>query len=332
MVGPSARATVATLLAVVVASGAAPSGQPRSAIPVVAIVLTDGKLLPFAAKASGAWQTLPWPRHEFQEAQPSPFIPANPGSIPREWFAPLAALPSTWRLQPINGKGVAIHTMSPTRWQIATFDTVGFTTDYLDPDPKQRVYDFNAGIAVSGDVDALVVRELDESSSDWAHIVARHVKAFIGADHADARRRGTRMKGRTSAIATKELRAGDVSLYRVELDPKHAYQYFEATVQRAVDADPKRQNCAAPSVAYYGMIEQKGRTETVRWLSVDPPSCSDPAEVMEVVGGLRGTDGVRLIVEYSGDDWQSFGIVNPAAPEALVRRPAGSPGRGTLLH
>jgi hypothetical protein len=302
---------------------------------VVAIVLTDGKLLPLAVRPAAEWQMLPWPRHELSESQAPALIPPTTAGIPREWFVPLPALPATWRLQPINGtSATAIHAATPTRWQIATFDAVGLATDYVDPDPQQRSFDYNAGIAVSGNIDTLPVRELDEGSPEWAHLVARHVKSFLNADRADARKRSVRLKGRTTVTATKELRAGDVSLYRVELDPKHAYEYFEVVVQRPGNADPTRPvGCATASIEYRGVLELKGRTETVKWLSVAAPTCGDPANAAEVVGGLKSADGVRLVMELSGDDWQSFAIVNPAGPEfPVTRAPRGAGPLPALLQ
>jgi hypothetical protein len=327
MAATTARTIAAASLAMLVC-GTVSSGQPQPpATPVVAIVLTDGKLLPLAVRPASEWQMLPWPRHELAESPTPPSIPANAAAIPKEWFTPLSTLPATWRLQPINGQPTAIHTAAPTHWQIATFDAVGLATDYVDPDPAQRSFDYNAGIAVSGNAESLPVRELDEASPEWAHLVARHVKAFLNADRADAHRRGVRLKGRTTVTATKELRAGDVSLYRVELEPKRAFEYFEVVVQRPGGADPGRPvNCATASIEYRGVIEQKGRTETVKWLTGEPPICGDPPAVAEVVGGLRSPDGVRFVLEMSGDDWQSFAIVNPAGPAFQVKRaprPAG---------
>ncbi len=332
MPGGRTRTAAATLLAAL-ACGAVGSGQPPPPTPVVAIVLTDGKLLPLAVRPSGEWQMLPWPRHEFTESPTPASIPANAAAIPKEWFAPLSMLPATWRLQPINGQATAIHTSAPTRWQIATFDAVGLATDYVYPDPTQRSFDYNAGIAVSGNAETLPVRELDEASPEWAHLVARHVKAFLNVDRVDAKQRGVRLKGRTTATATKELRAGDVSLYRVELEPKRAYEYFEVVVQRPGDADPKRPvNCAMASVEYRGVIEQKGRTETVKWLAGAPPACGDPPTVAEVIGGLRSPDGARFVLELSGDDWQSFAIVNPAGPAFQVKRAPRPAGPRPLLQ
>src|SRR5215831_11282515 len=148
-----AETRIAATLLAVLACGAASSGeQAQGGPPVLAVVLTDGKLLPLASgRAGGDWQLLPWPRHEFQAAQPSVPVPPTKDAIPREWFTPLPSLPSTWRLQAINGARSAIHATAPTRWQIATFDAVGLATDYVDPDPSQRSFDFNAGIAVAGD-------------------------------------------------------------------------------------------------------------------------------------------------------------------------------------
>jgi hypothetical protein len=308
------------MLATALAAGPASSAQPAAGPPVVAIVLTDGKLLPLAAAAGGEWRLLPWPRHDVTEPQAPPPVPASVAAIPKEWFAPLASLPSTWRLQEINGKRSAIHAVAPTRWQVATFDAVGLSTDYVDPDPDQRSADFNAGIAVSGEVDTLPVDELDESSAEWAHLVARHAKAFLGADRAAAKRRGVRLKGRTTATETKALRAGDVSLYRVRLDPKHTYQYFEVAVTGPSDPGVPRPACATPSTEYYGLIEQRGRTETVKWLSTAGPGCESRAAAMDVVGAVRDGNGVRLVVEYSGGDRQSFAVVDPAAPESQIRR------------
>ena len=317
---PNTRTALAALLAIL-AGGVSFSGeQPQTGPPVVAIVLTDGKLLPLAAaRAGGDWQLLAWPRHELQDGRAPLALPASAAAIPRDWFSPLPALPSTWRLETINGRRTAIHAAAPTRWQIATFDAIGLSTDYVDPDPAQRSFDFNAGIAVAGDVDTLPIRELDEASPEWAHLVARHAKAFLSADRTDAKARGARLKGRTVATTTKDLRAGDVSLYRVELDAKQAYEYFEATVPRAPspDAPPA---CATPHVEYRGLIERRGRTETVRWLWSSGPACSTAASVTELVGGLRGAGGVRLVVEDSSDRAQSFAVVNPAALQSEIRR------------
>jgi hypothetical protein len=318
---PGPRLAAATLLAVL-ACGVSSSGQPAPAsTPVVAIVLTDGKLLPLATFRAGAdWQMLAWPRHALREPQPAPPLPATTAMIPREWFAPLTALPSLWRMQPINGARSAIHAAVPTRWQVATFDAVGLATDYVDPDPTQRSFDFNAGIAVAGDIDTLPVRELDEASPEWAHLVARHVKAFVAADRTEAKQRGEHLKGRTSANTTKDLRAGDVSLYRIDVEPKRAYEYFEVTVQRPAAAGASRPACQTPTVEYHGMIELHGRTELVRWLSSTGPACGATDAVMEVVGGLRGAGGVRLVVEYSSDRAQSFAVINPLLPESEIRR------------
>jgi hypothetical protein len=318
----------ATLLAVV-ACGGTLSGQQASSVPAVAVVLTDGKLLPLAARSAAGWQLLPWPHHEFHDGQPEP---PSLMAIPKDWFAPLTTLPTTWRFQPINGKRTVIHSAAPTRWQIASFDATGFATDYVDPDSNRRSFDYNAGIAVAGDVEALPVRELDESSPEWNRLVARHAKAFLNAERADARRHQVHLKGHTTTTTASELRTSEVVLSRVELDAKHAYEYFEAIVQRPADADAKRLNCPTQSVEYHGLIEERGRSEVVKWISGAELSCGELTEVMDVVGGLRGADGVRLVVEYSGDDWQTFAIVNPAGPESQIRRgPRASGVRGPAI-
>src|SRR5438045_6943984 len=113
-----ARIALRTCLAVL-GSVAVSSAQPVPAAttPVVAVVLTDGKLLPLASVRTGSdWQLLPWPKHATQEAQAAPPLPPTAAAIPREWFAPLPALPSTWRMQAINGARLSIHAVAPTRW------------------------------------------------------------------------------------------------------------------------------------------------------------------------------------------------------------------------
>jgi len=314
------RTLVATLIAVAAIRVTAAPFEQTTGTPVVAIVLTDGKLLPLAARPGDTWQPLAWPRFAVDDPQSLTTLPSSASAIPKPWFAPLPALPSTWRLQAINGRRTIIHTAAPTRWQIATFDTVGLATDYVDPDPARRSFDFNAGIAVSGDIETLPVREADESSPEWAHLVARHAKAFVTADRVEAKRRGLHVKGRSTVVATKELRAADVSLYRVEVDAKHVYQYFEAVVQRPSDVDGKRLPCPGASVEYHGLLEQRGRSETVRWVMTSPPTCGDPTEAREVIGGLRSSLGVQLVVEDSADNWQTFVVISPDALAATSRR------------
>jgi len=205
MAGAVPRTIALCLAALAATSQTATPREQTPGMPAVAVVLSDGKLLPLGALPAGGWRLLPWPRHDVQRAQPSPPLPASAATIPRSWFAPLPALPLTWRLQPINGRPTVIHAASLTRWQVASFDAVGFATDYVDPDPKRRSFDFNAGIAVAGDVDALPVVELDESSPEWARIVARHAKSFVAADRAEAKRRGVHAKGRSTYRSTGSI-------------------------------------------------------------------------------------------------------------------------------
>jgi hypothetical protein len=328
MAGSVPRTIALCLAAFAFMTKAASPLEQTPAMPAVAVVLSDGKLLPLGAFPAGGWRLLPWPHHDVAQAQPSAPVPASVAAIPRSWFAPLPALPVTWRLQPINGRATVVHAASPTRWQVASFDAVGLATDYVDPDPKRRSFDFNAGLAVTGDVETLPITEFDESSSEWAHLVARHAKAFVAADRAEAKRRGLHMKGRSTVVAAKELRDGDVSLYRVEIDPKHHYQYFEVVVQRPFDLDGTHPACANPSVEYHGLIERRGRADTVRWVATAPPTCGEPTETREVIGGLRDADGVQLVVEDTSDDWQTFAILRPDALSVTSRRhPRGGFGQ-----
>jgi hypothetical protein len=287
--------------------------------PVVAIMLTNGRLLPLATLSNGEWTLFPWPQHD-REDNPSPRMPAHLDTIPQDWFSPLAVLPTTWRMQPVNGQSQFVRTGRPTMWSIAAFDTIGLETDYVDADPDHRESDFNAGIAVDGDLETLPVRQFQESASEWAALVRRHAPAFFDAERADARRQHERFKGRSVAATAKELRSAEVSLYRVDLGHGDAYAYFEAIVRRPGDAESKRFGCPTQSVEYHGLLERRRGREVMKWIAGAALDCGTLTEVMQVLGGVRVGGRVFLVVEYSGDDWQDFAVVDPAGPESKIRR------------
>lgn len=127
---PTSRLQVAALLGLIgpLAATTPPSASIATAgVSAVAIVLTDGKLLPLAAGSGGAWNLLPWPQHESESGEAAPAIPGTVETIPKEWFAPLPTLPTVWRLRPIGGRERTIHSGLPTRWAIATFDAIGLS-------------------------------------------------------------------------------------------------------------------------------------------------------------------------------------------------------------
>jgi hypothetical protein len=300
-----ARLTACVALGLWLVVGAVPRAQTSAA--VVAVVLDNGKLLPLAARTGRGWVLLPWPRHDSEDAQPGPVVPASLSDIPEQWHVPLSVLPTIWRFQPIGKRPRSIHSGSPVKWEMATFDTIGLTTDYIDRRAYPDVW-FDAGIAVAGDVEALPTRRLTATSAEWRDIVATFAESFVEAERHDARRQHRHRRIPSAPALRAQLLKAEVDLHEVSVAGGLTYYYYY-DLRRYVHGET---GTCLLEVYHRGLITRDRASLTKKWMAALDDGCDDPPQVMELVGGVRSHGRVRLIAKYSGDDWESYELLDPA--------------------
>ena len=292
-----------------VSAGPVKGAPTQASTPVVAIVLTNGKLLPLAARSREGWTLLPWPQHGSEDENPGPTVPASLSDIPKAWFAPLSALPTVWRFQPIGHRPLLIHSGSPAKWEMATFDAIGLVTDYVDH--RVNGYEWlDAGIAVAGDVEALPLRRFNAASVQWRDIVTTFANSFVEAERADARSRHQSRRIPSAAALTAQLLKADVELYEVSAAGGLTYYY---DLRRHVYGGGAK--CLL-EVYHRGLMTRDGASLSKKWMAALDDGCDDPSQVMQLVGGVRFHGRVHLVAKYSGDDWETYELLDPADPKA----------------
>jgi len=274
-----------------------------TAAPVIGVVSTHGLLRPIAAWSGTGWVRLEWPLRESLDAEALPPVPADIASIPRNWFAPLDSLPADWRLQLPDGGQQSVRITRPVQSDVFA-GSIAIESTYRDPklDP---VSDDDAGIAVAGAaVTTLAVSHLSKSSSEWRSIVEHHLDAFQRAQALPWG--GGRI--RAAAALRQWLLRSDVQLWRISRDDG-AYFYFDVT------DGPMLTGSCPHAQSFEGRIDVPAHGPA-RVLNVQPVNmtCGDMNEGLELVGAVVVRGVTRFVIKSSGDDWQSYKLVDPETP------------------
>ena len=147
-----------------------PSSGPSSHL-VLAVVRTDGLLLPFAAFDGRKWST-PWPDEIGGSA--SPELPVNIASVPLKWWG--GEEPGPWNLWPREGNTaarIALH--SPVMMRVGLSRLLGFRTDRppVPPAVPPFVLPFpKIGVAIAGDAKLEPISSVSSLTPQWKTFAA----------------------------------------------------------------------------------------------------------------------------------------------------------------
>jgi hypothetical protein len=297
---------VGSTLFVWAVAGATARQNPPSP-PVVGIVSTNGLLLPLARWSGSSWTDLDWPRRDDTTGLDDtnlPPVPPTVAAIPSAWVRPLDSFPTSWRAQLVNVGSRPLHLLTPATWENAAVDSIAVRVDYKAAGVEGRMQ-FDAGIAVSGDVVTLPVRRLTRAAPEWHSIVDTHMAAF------DRAQRMPWAPGRVRSRAAfrRWLLQSEVDLWLVT-GPDGSFFYFEVS-----DAGLLKGPCP-PIQALEGRISApvKGPPHII---SIQPVSvkCGDMNEGFEVLGALIHKGVWRLVVLSGGEGGTGYQIVDPNAPQ-----------------
>lgn len=144
---------------------------------VIAIVRTDGLMVPFAAFRRGTWST-PWPE-ELRNLQ----LPVNLDAVSNAWWG--GWTPGGWHAWLTDGRDQALAPERPAMFRVHCNTRLGLRTDYrsprllppvvADPFPKD-------GIATAGDLRVEPVEIVDRSSRDWGELAVTLLQEFDKAE------------------------------------------------------------------------------------------------------------------------------------------------------
>jgi hypothetical protein len=291
---------------------------PEPPLPAVAIASGGGLLRPLAAYEAGRWTLLEWPeRSVLDDTSQAPPLPATLERIPAAWIRPLRTVPTGWRLRLLNQSMREVAAVATARWDVGMNESVALRFD--TPIDGLREGDV-AGIAVSGAIEALPVQHLTESSHEWRQLVNAAADSFAAVER--KRVPGANDRSRSKATLVAELLTAEVSLDVITISGSAAYLYTEAIIWGRPTKADKGANCDYSSSEFHALFRRAdGQPPATKWISGGRLPCGALTEGMTVLGAVRPRGGpVSLVVQYGGDDWQDFAIVDPAGPEDKIRR------------
>ena len=289
----------------VYATPQATASQDTTAPSVVGIFSTNGLLLPLAVWSGSDWSSLPWPMRQTlgSDDQKLPPIPGTVATIPQAWVRPLDSFPTSWRAHLLNAGIRTLGLNSPTGWENAAVESIAIGVDYKGADTDSQC-NFDAGIAVTGDVTTLSVRHLTHTAPEWHSIVDQHLVAF------DRAQRMPWASGRTRSRAAfrRWLLQSEVDLWKVT-DSNGAFFYFEVT-----DGALLKGPCPAAQ-ALEGRIEAPTRgPSSVIHIQPVTMSCGDMNEGIEVIGAVTYHGTTRLVIRSGGEGGMGYQVVDPKVP------------------
>lgn len=144
----------------------------------VAVMRSDGLLLPVAAYAQSTW----WNRWPFSGAASNGEVkdvrvPATLDRIPADWLPPGTTLPRRWRLMPMTGEPRDLTlTEAAKHHENDIVEFIGLRTDYVAVRGGQSSHDDEIGVALAGR--AVTGRFVPVSAAERARLLPALVAAL----------------------------------------------------------------------------------------------------------------------------------------------------------
>lgn len=162
----------ALLGALVVAAAAVLSAAPQDGKFSVAVLRSDGLLIPFAAYNGRAWN-VPWPG-----AEPNVALPIALDDVPKAWWGDVGP-GAPWTAWLTAGEMRPLKLLRPVHVPIFCGGHLAVSTDYRGRPPDERAPTGQKdGIATAGDVKIQPIVEVSLLSGDAAALVAAITEKF----------------------------------------------------------------------------------------------------------------------------------------------------------
>ena len=285
------RRTVALLVLGAITMPAAAAQAPQF---VVAIVRTDGRLVPFAAWTGAAWERA-WP--EIFE------VPPTPAALEEAWSRSGQGVPRLWRVWPSSGGGPVPARARGVEMVEAHCETqVALKADFPDPmqrDPELEGVEGRFGIAVDGAAAPVrAIQRLRRSHALWSE-AQQVVRAGFDAREKAAAQAGNHALPRDQPTPRVQLK----ELYREAGSPASPL-YFVAERTYATGPFVAETPCPWRTVMS-GWLPAGGGDLALLDPRVFVTSCGGGKDVVALypLGALRlGTHSFWVVQEHGWED------------------------------
>jgi hypothetical protein len=298
-------------------------GQERAGRITLAVLRSDGLLLPFAAFNGENW-SVPWPvtftGREF---------PVNLAAVPNAWWGGEA--PAEWRLwQPGSQSGVPVRLLAPAVTVIGALRRLGIRTDHKVAPSRVPPFELpypKEGLVVGGDAVLEPITSVS-ARAPRSQELARQLRPQM--DAAEERTiRALRAQARWTHPFDKAARARVAAQleawYTTVLnEPGFRASYIEAV--KKYPPQPEDQGCGLETF-FSGWVHHNEQTAALKTEVKAVVSYCDRERVSYMLpfGALRLRNRTQWIVQMSGHDheWYAVVEVTPNRTRHVAEYPAG---------
>jgi len=303
------RHSLSFVLAAMVITSAAAQGQRFT----VAIVRSDGALVPFAAYGAGRWERA-WP-----EADEATDITAI-DSVPSVWRRRGGRVPNIWRVWPASGG-------APIQARVGGIEVVeahcsGQVALKTNLPKTKAQHPLKFGIAIdSASIPVSAVEEIHRSDAAWAAAERAALASFSQLEAAQATKDRGRLPRETPAPV-----AQITALYRPMRAPRSP-MYFVAEKKYSTARSPQDAQCTAVTIMTGWLVPMDSGTYAVLDPKVFLTDC-DAKEVRTAVplGAFRVSNQPYWVLQEHGYEDESYLIAE--LRQSVIRYPIEVNGGG----
>jgi hypothetical protein len=289
----------------------------------LAVLRTDGIMLPFAAYDGSRWST-PWPTAVGNAPDAISEIPPNLDAVPAKWWG--RQRPAEWRLWPGGGDAaIPVRLIAPAVLPVGRVGRLGIRTDYrVNFNPLIPTVEFpypKEGLVVGGDARVTAVATVSRQIPAWGEMAARLrpdidavEESAIRALRANARWTHPYDKG-----ARGRLRPELEAWYSSRLaEEGHVASYIEAV--KKYPPTPADEGCGLETFVRGWVQQATGETRLKTALKAVITYCDrEKVSYMLPFGQMRIDDRTHWIYQMSGQDHEWYAVAELTPGRTRVR-------------
>jgi hypothetical protein len=289
----------------------------------VAVLRSDGVILPFAALKGSSW-SVPWPQ-SLRDRE----LPVHVAGVPKAWWGGWE--PDVWRAWLTNGKEVSLKLEAPAVFRIHCNSRLGIRTNHraLQPLPPVQANPFpKDGLAVAGGIHLEPIEIVSPASPERSTLVLSLLPDFDKAEELAIRavRQGSGWRHPFNRAERRKLPVRLETWYRSPDGPSGSTISFIEAV-RSYPARPEDDGCGLETFVTGWVRQTAGETRLIASISARVMYCDRVgANYMLPLGRVTVRGRVHWIYKSSGwaSEWYAVTQITPQGTRIVAEYFAGS--------